>query len=338
MYQCNDCEKMFSTKGNLKKHMNKENKCGKREDSTKSINNNEIKEIKDMLTKILQEKSNTINNTNCINNINSNNVMKDNDINSHNNINVNSNNSNNLSFNLQYIEKNFTDAKNIEDEVKIEKVTDDIYKECKGKRIKNGSIHLFKKLCIDNKKIEERSIHCLDAARNNYAVKTNDNWQKDNKGTIIKEMCLPVIKTIYTKIMDELYKENELSGGMLGELSIEILKYDNDSFNKTLNECGSSLMLKNCKNNNEIKPKEKDEIKDDIYKQFLNKKTKESTNHIHTQTLYDNFIKWHKENISEKNIPSNRDFMKNLKIHYLVNKSVKVDDKVSTGVKNLELC
>jgi hypothetical protein len=364
MYKCPDCEKTFSTKGILKTHMNKKYKCKENKDDSKlNTDKNELmgelfdklkNELKEYMRELLMEKNTDPNNsTNNSNNSQINNIVKDSEIhsdtNSHNNINVNSNNSNsnsNVSFNLQYIEKNFTNAKNIEDEIKIEKVTDDIYKECKGKRIKNGSTHLFQKLCIDNKKAEERSIHCLDASRNNYAVKTNDNWKKDNNGTIIKEKCLPVIQTIYKKIMTDLFKENELSGGMLSEISIEVLKYDNNSFNKTLNDCNSLLILKNSNKNKEIEDKKENmenkqkneinEIKGDIYKIFLEKKTRKSINNIHTQFLYEKFIEWYKENIGENNIPSNRDFIKNLRIHFLIHKSIKIGDKVSTGIKNLE--
>ncbi len=111
---------------------------------------------------------------------------------------------------------------------------------------------------------------------------------------------------------------------------------DCNKFFSTKGNLTKHINKENKENNN--KKKDNSEIKEDIYKEFLDKKTKESQNHIHTQRLYENFVIWYKENIGEKNIPSNREFMKNLKIHFLVHKSIKVDDKVSTGVKNLELC
>jgi hypothetical protein len=350
MFKCDHCEKKFSTKGNLTKHKNKKYKCNNLNDN--EINNdnfknleeniqikkenaelkNEMKEIKDILLKLLIKECNS-------NDIKDSSINSNNNINSHNNI--NSNNGNNVLFNFQYIEKNFANAKNIEDVMKIENISDETYNECKNKRIKNGSTHLLKKLCIEDKEIEERAIHCLDHSRKKYAVKTKDIWKNDPKGTVIKSICEPIIETVYKKIMKELYKEKNLSSEMLSELGLEVLEYKkNDIFNKTLDDCASYLILKNSKkeNENQIEDKNKnDDLDDDIYVKFMNTKTRKSMTHIHTQILYEKFVEWYKENIGDENIPSNKEFIKNIKIHFLVHKSVKVGEKVSTGIKNLEL-
>jgi hypothetical protein len=346
MYTCEDCDKIFKTKGNYIRHKTRKFKCNADVEDiikNKTDSNNkllemekEMKEMRDMLYKIFTEKNNS-------NNI----EIKDSTINSNSNSNsnnnINSNNGNNVLFNFQYIEKNFANAKNIEDVVKIENISEDTYNECKNKRIKNGSTHLLKKLCIEDKEIEDRAIHCLDASRKKYAVKTKDIWKKDHKGTVIKSVCEPVIETIYKKIMKELYKEKKLSQEMLSELGLEVLEYKkNDNFNKTLDECTSFLTPQNLKkekeNENQIEDKNNDDLDDNIYVKFMNTKTKKSTSHIHTQILYEHFTEWYKETIEEENIPSNKEFIKNIKVHFLIHKSVKIGEKVSTGIKNLALC
>jgi hypothetical protein len=48
--------------------------------------------------------------------------------------------------------------------------------------------------------------------------------------------------------------------------------------------------------------------------------------------------KWYSKKISEENVPSNIIFLKNIKKNHLHYKSIKINDKVSSGFKNLELC
>jgi hypothetical protein len=77
-------------------------------------------------------------------------------------------------------------------------------------------------------------------------------------------------------------------------------------------------------------------IKQDIYLQFLNENTKESSTHIHCSTLYEKFILWFRKNGFQKKLPSNKKFVKNLKIHKTVLK-VFVDKKSQIGIKKLNL-
>ena len=50
-----------------------------------------------------------------------------------------------------------------------------------------------------------------------------------------------------------------------------------------------------------------------MYLQFLNEETEESITHIHTTILYDSFKFWFKKNNPNSKIPSNKEFISNIK-------------------------
>ena len=76
----------------------------------------------------------------------------------------------------------------------------------------------------------------------------------------------------------------------------------------------------------------------DIYLQFLMEKTEENKDgHIHCSTLYEEFKFWYKNNNPGLKIPSNKEFINNIKKHKEV-MQVRVDDKSQLGIKNLKLC
>ena len=74
----------------------------------------------------------------------------------------------------------------------------------------------------------------------------------------------------------------------------------------------------------------------DLYLQFLNDCTEESTSHIHTTTLYEAFKDWFKMNNPNTKIPSNREFINNIKKHKNLVK-VKVDGDTRLGIKHLKI-
>jgi hypothetical protein len=277
-----------------------------------------------------QEKSNNSVNINGDNNTNNS------------NINSNNNSNSNLLFNFQYIEKNFNDAKNLEDTIKIENVSDDMVKICENKYINDAAKYILKKLCVEDCKLEERPIHCLDSSRRKYAVKTENKWKKDCGGNITRSICQPVILHAYKKVIDKIRDSKKYPEQTMMNLFAEHLDYKNsESFNKTLDDLASDFSPKNC-----IKPKQKMEnntienntIENDIYSQFLKTKTRESISHVHTKDIYKHFVKWYEKKISTENIPSSVIFLKNIKKIRLHHKSIKIGDKVSSGFKNLELC
>lgn len=70
-----------------------------------------------------------------------------------------------------------------------------------------------------------------------------------------------------------------------------------------------------------------------IYYNFLLECTKESNMHIHTCTLYDKFKNWYKD----QNIPNNRNFLTGIKKYKNIDKSVRIGNKISSGIKNLTI-
>jgi len=75
----------------------------------------------------------------------------------------------------------------------------------------------------------------------------------------------------------------------------------------------------------------------DLYLQFINENTEENKEgHIHCATLYDTFKFWFKNNNPNSKIPSNKEFINNLKKYKTVCK-VKIDDKSQLGIKNLQI-
>jgi P4 family phage/plasmid primase-like protien len=75
----------------------------------------------------------------------------------------------------------------------------------------------------------------------------------------------------------------------------------------------------------------------DLYLQFINENTEENKEgHIHCATLYDTFKFWFKNNNPNSKIPSNKEFINNLKKYKTVCK-VYVDNKSQLGIKNLQL-
>jgi P4 family phage/plasmid primase-like protien len=74
----------------------------------------------------------------------------------------------------------------------------------------------------------------------------------------------------------------------------------------------------------------------DIYLHFLNENTEESDTHIHCTTLYEMYKFWFKNNNPNTKIPSNREFINNLKKYKEVI-DVRVENKIKLGIKYLRL-
>ena len=75
----------------------------------------------------------------------------------------------------------------------------------------------------------------------------------------------------------------------------------------------------------------------DIYASFLDEKTEISKSNVHTYELYTIFKQWFKNKYHNKNLPNIRIFLKGIRKYQKIVKSVRIDDKVSTGIKNLKI-
>ncbi len=75
----------------------------------------------------------------------------------------------------------------------------------------------------------------------------------------------------------------------------------------------------------------------DLYLQFLNECTEEKIGtNIHCATLYEKFKEWSKTNNPNIKIPSNKEFVGNLRKHKEI-KKIWIDEKTLLGINNLIL-
>ena len=111
------------------------------------------------------------------------------------------NGDNNKIINMYYIMNNFKNAPNFD-----EQITQQLSDIEKQKIIKqgpvNGCIELIKQKCIENKGLDERSIHCLDAARMKFFVRKNDDWEVDINGKKILKKTKDIVKEIFDNDFD----------------------------------------------------------------------------------------------------------------------------------------
>jgi P4 family phage/plasmid primase-like protien len=75
----------------------------------------------------------------------------------------------------------------------------------------------------------------------------------------------------------------------------------------------------------------------DMYLQFLNECTEDSETHLQTTVLYEAFKIWYISNNPKTKIPSNREFMANLKRNKKTAEHVKIEGATKYGIKNLKL-
>jgi P4 family phage/plasmid primase-like protien len=133
------------------------------------------------------------------------------------------------------------------------------------------------------------------------------------------------------------------------EPKAENQKKINPNINENFNYWKNDFMLllidyyKKYNETRELKPTEEilkwtNQYKEetDLYLQFLNENTVESATHVHCSTLYEEFKIWFKNNNPHSKIPSNKEFVANLKKHKEVLR-VRVGDTTMLGIKNLNL-
>ena len=76
----------------------------------------------------------------------------------------------------------------------------------------------------------------------------------------------------------------------------------------------------------------------DLYLQFLNECTEENNDgHIHCIILYDSFKNWFKMNNPNIKIPSNKEFVNNLRKYKNIKESLRINDKIRRGVEGCTL-
>ena len=88
---------------------------------------------------------------------------------------------------------------------------------------------------------------------------------------------------------------------------------------------------------NIMKFTKKTKEENDIFKLYLDERTRESKTHILIRELYDDFKYWYQTNNPNKKIPNSREFAKEIKKYHTVNDRVRVNNSVSTGILNLSI-
>ena len=83
--------------------------------------------------------------------------------------------------------------------------------------------------------------------------------------------------------------------------------------------------------------KEKIMISNNVCLEYMINNTEYSTTHIHSSLLYNNFINWFRENNPTEKIPSNRQFFKDINSKYMIQDNVKMNNKNSSGIKNIKM-
>lgn len=156
--------------------------------------------------------------------------------------------------NYNFIVNNFNNALNIEDCLSMENITEDIIDKCKKLPLKDGSTYILNSLCDIDPKI--RPIHCTDANRQNFVVRSEDTWSVDNKGNTIKSHIKPVVTDVY----NDIYKDKLKDSGTLDDriklsetMSKELMSgHIEKSCNNTIKTTAAKFAVKNI--DDEITP------------------------------------------------------------------------------------
>jgi hypothetical protein len=199
---CEYCHKEFRTLGNLKRH---QYSCRKK------IEHNIIQEKDDMINnlemkmkKIAEEKNQLEEYTKKVKQKNDlleedrrrveeelMNFMKD-LVKSNNKVSI----TNNKTINMFHVMNNYTNAKNY-DEIMDQPLTEDEKKKLITLGAEYTPGEILESRCITNLSAEERPIHCVDASRDKYIIRKDDNWLVDNDGRMIMEGTFKFVKQLY---------------------------------------------------------------------------------------------------------------------------------------------
>jgi hypothetical protein len=273
---CEACGKEYSNRDSYRKHKLRSKKCqyqeqiqDDQESGVSDINNNtasnkhwdalsnsqldttqKIFELEKKVIELTSQLSSTpkLNQVTTDNSSNHNNNTSTNN-NSNNTLNNSNNTLNNTSntYLLNYVVKNYPNAKNIEDCVNVKNISPKLLKDCYDLYFLEGSMHIIKEMCDIGE--EHRPFHCTDASRGNYIYKTNDVWKIDVGGEEIKSHIIPVINSTYRDVHSKRIADNpnssETRANMCFEMTHENIR---KTCGKALKKVTTSFIAKNIKN------------------------------------------------------------------------------------------
>ena len=184
-YTCKICKKKFKKKCHLDDHMARKKKCV--EVNMEEIQENKINAIREKvrreITKEMKEKGGITITTNNIININAPMV-------------------------IAYCEKNYPEAKNIEQVFDVDNIPESIKEQCEGIDVLSDIGMILDKTC--NIDTDIRPIHCTDVNRLTFAVKSKDEWKTDPKGKLIQKNMRLCMHHIYDDRTDEILVDNKI--------------------------------------------------------------------------------------------------------------------------------
>jgi Zinc finger, C2H2 type len=259
-YQCDECGKEFNRKSHLDNHNNKKKLCVSKEKLTnilkQQIQETLQSELQSLSFKANESSENAVDTNSTINNANSNNMTNSNNTNTMTNSN-NTNNTNTMNNMNNTCLINYVVAQY----PNAKNIEDCIKLENIPKMTLTECEDLY--FTDGAMKIfkglcdlgeENRPIHCTDASRCNYIYKSNDVWKIDVGGEAIRNHFFPVIQEAYTQVHKNRIKNNPGNSTIIGNYLTEMTGTNVKKIcQKTLKRLSNNFLAKNSKNSKLIK-------------------------------------------------------------------------------------
>src|SRR3989338_1688606 len=149
---------------------------------------------------------------------------------------------------IKYCKDNYPNAKNIEEVLNIENLSEEIKEECDGENVMEDIEKILDKTCRIETEI--RPIHCTDISRSTFSVKSKNRWEIDSKGKKIRENMGKCVNALYDKKIKAILNNPNMTPIKKIEKIAKIYKNNTDKTYKTVisNNAGSYYV----KNNNNI--------------------------------------------------------------------------------------
>lgn len=112
-------------------------------------------------------------------------------------------NSKKTTINMFYIMNNFTEARNFDDLMRPPLTDKEMEEQARIGDVLQGSVRLIANRCINNLKVQERPLHCVDTARNKYLLRHSNRWIVDPDGDRIISTTYRKMHSIYLKDIED---------------------------------------------------------------------------------------------------------------------------------------
>jgi len=148
---------------------------------------------------------------------------------------------------IKYCKDNYPNAKNIEEVLNIENLSEEIKEECDGENVMEDIEKILDKTCRIETEI--RPIHCTDISRSTFSVKSKNRWEIDSKGKKIRENMGKCVNALYDKKIKAILNNPNMTPIKKIEKIAKIYKNNTDKTYKTvLSNNVNSYYVKNDNN------------------------------------------------------------------------------------------